>query len=325
MKEGYWVVRTYVSGAVGEKTKFWVQGTRPTSRSRRKERSEIKKQEQNEYAAQKQMARLLNANFCQGDQLLGLDYAPAGLARLEAYIAAHPFPIQESGNDEADHMEQLRLAADREMRLCLRRVKRELAKDGIELKYIAITSDMDGDTGEAVRVHHHLVVNREARDAFAEKWAELGGVAWSPLSGQPDYTAIAEYFIRQVRRVPDAKKYVSSRNLVRPQPKDRAVLSDAELRVPKGGRLLFRNEFKPGRPQYIRYVLPDRPDHGRGDPAPTEEDGGSLPQSACGCQLPHQREPLSKTGAKPSASGFGPEKDELANATSIARKGDAKP
>lgn len=266
MKEGYWVVRTYESGAVGEKTKFWVQGARPSSRSKRKERSEIKKQEQNEYSAQKQMARLLNANFRQGDLLLGLDYSTAGMDRLEAYIAEHPFPIPETGDEEADHMEQLRQAADREMRLCLRRVKRGLAKAGVALKYIAITSDMDGDTGEAVRVHHHLIVNEEARDAFVKKWQELGGVNWSPLSGQLDYTPVAEYFIRQVRRVPDAKKYVSSRNLVRPQPKDRVVLSDAEIRVPKGGKLLFRGEFKPGRPQYIRYVLPENRRNGEKAP-----------------------------------------------------------
>lgn len=256
MKEGYWVIRTYESGAVGEKTKFWVQGARPSSRSKRKEKSEIKKQEQNEYSTLKQMARLLNANFHKGDLLLGLDYSPAGMKRLEAYIAEHSFPIQESGDAEADHMEQLREAADREMKLCLRRVKRELAKASVALEYIALTSDMDGDTGEAVRVHHHLVVNAEARDAFVKKWAKLGGVDWSPLSSQEDYTPVAEYLLRQVRRVPDAKKYVSSRNLVRPQPKDRVVISDAEIRVPKGGKLLFRNEFKPGRPQYIRYIIP---------------------------------------------------------------------
>ena len=257
MKEGYWVIRTYESGAVGEKTKFWVQGLRPASRNKRKEKSEIKKQEQNEYSAQKQIARLINANFGEGDWLLGLDYSLEGMERLEAYIAEHPFPVPETGDEEADHMEQLRQAAEREMRLCLRRVKRELQKQAGALKYIAITSDMDGDTGEAVRVHHHLIVNREAREAFVQKWAELGGVDWSPLSGQLDYTAIAEYFIRQVRRVPDAKKYISSRNLERPQPRDRIVISDAELRVPKGGKLLFRSEFKPGRPQYIRYIIPE--------------------------------------------------------------------
>lgn len=256
MKEGYWVIRTYEAGAVGEKTKFWVQGTRQ-SRNQRKEKSQIKKQEQNEYSAQKRLARLINANFHPGDLLLGLDYSPAGMDRLEAYIAEHPFEIEGTGDAEADRMQQIRYAADREMRLCLRRVKRELQKTGAALKYIAITSDMDGDTGEAVRVHHHLVVNEEAREAFLQKWEELGGVNWSPLSHQEDYMPIAEYLLRQVRRVPDEKKYVPSRSLIQPQPKDRVVLSDAEIRVPKGGKLLFRNEFRPGRPQYIRYVLPE--------------------------------------------------------------------
>ena len=43
MKEGYWVVRTYQAGAVGEKTKFWVPGAR-TSKSSRREKQEIRKQ-----------------------------------------------------------------------------------------------------------------------------------------------------------------------------------------------------------------------------------------------------------------------------------------
>lgn len=257
MKEGYWVIRTYESGAIGDKTKFWVQGTRPFSRSKRKEQCEIKKQEQNEFSALKHMARLINANFHQGDLLLGLDYSADGMKRLEAYAATHPFPVQVTEDKEVNHAAQIHRAAERELRLCFRRVKRDLAKEGIALKYIAITSDMDGDTGETVRVHHHIVVNKEAQEAFVKKWKELGGVDWSTLSGQLDYTPVAEYFIRQVRRVPDAKKYIPSRNLVQPKPKDRVALSDAELRVPKGGKLLFRGEFKPGRPQYIRYVLPE--------------------------------------------------------------------
>ena len=57
--KGYWVVRTYEAGAVGEKTKFWVPGERP-SKSGRREKQEIKKQEQNEQSAEKSMARLLS-------------------------------------------------------------------------------------------------------------------------------------------------------------------------------------------------------------------------------------------------------------------------
>ena len=155
-------------------------------------------------------------------------------------------------------MDALRDAADRTLANCIRRVKRELAKDGIELKYISITADVDGKTGEAVRVHHHLIVKREARDAFLHKWQDLGlgGVSWSPLEKQDDYLEIAKYLLAQARRSREGEhKYTASRNLVRPQPKDRVAASSSEVRVPKGCRLLHRQEFKPGKAQYIRYRI----------------------------------------------------------------------
>lgn len=259
MQEGYWVVRTYEAGNVGEKTKFFVPGSRPTGKIRRKDRDSVRKQEQNEYASQKGMARLINANFRAGDLLIGLDYAPAGLERVIAWGRKKGLPVD--ALDEAEQRDAIWEAASHELDIALRRVKGRMKKQGLELKAVYITSDMNGETEEAVRVHHHLVVNREAREAFVDAWEKygLGYVDWTPLSAeQEDRTGIAEYFIRQVRRIPDAKKYRSTRNLTRPQPKDRVALTDAELRVPTGGELLFRQEFKPGRPQYIRYVLPEK-------------------------------------------------------------------
>lgn len=244
---GYWIVRTYEAGDVGEKTKFWIPEQRPT-KSERRLRSNIKKQEQNEASTVKGLARIINANFTAGDVLLGLDYSKAGMKRLE--IRARAFGADRY--DKEAWPEAIRQAAEHEVRLVLRRVKRELGS----VKYIAITSDMDGDTGEVVRVHHHLIVSGDCLDSFRKKWKEVGGVSWSHLGHQDDYMPIAEYLMRQVRHVPDAKKYISSRNLIRPQPKDRIVISGAELRVPRGGRILYRNEYRPGMPQYIRYVLP---------------------------------------------------------------------
>lgn len=248
------MVRTYEAGQVGEKTKYWVPGEKP-DRARRKEKSEIRKREQNEHAAEKQAARLINANFGPGDLLLGLDYSSEGMERLVRYLEKQGIDLD--ALDEGERLDALRMAAEREMKLVLRRVQRAMKKDGLDLKYIAVTSDMDGETGETVRVHHHLVVSGCAKVYFLDKWQKLGGVDWEVMSRQADYTPIAEYLLRQVRRVPDAKKYMPSRNLVRPQPKDRIVATGAELRVPKGGKLLHRNEFRPGRPQYIRYVLPE--------------------------------------------------------------------
>ena len=141
----------------------------------------------------------------------------------------------------------------------LRRVKRALEKEGRadELKYIAITSDMDGDTKETVRVHHHLIVPASCEHIIRMKWGH-GGTYCKPLSKQEDYLPIAEYLIAQVRGALNAKKFVSSRNLIRPQPKDRIAVSDAEIRVPRNCKLIQRAEYKRGAPQYIRYILPEK-------------------------------------------------------------------
>lgn len=249
MREGYWVVRTYEAGPVGEKTKFFIPGKRPEKKNSRMEAAEIRKQEQNEYSKKKNLARLLNANYKAGDLLIGLDYSEAGMRKLEKVCAR---TAEWAEGSEETRQEIIYEAAEKELKLCIRRVMRAMDKEGEEIRYIAITSDMDGDTGESVRVHHHLVVNAEAHAAFLSKWT-LGGVSIEPLSKQGDYTPIAEYLIKQVRRRKDAKAYATSRNLKRPQPKDRVALSDAPLRVPKGGRLIFCGEYRPGTPQYIRY------------------------------------------------------------------------
>ena len=328
MKDGYWVIRTYESGLVGEKIKFWVPGERPKKKLTRKQRSDVRKAAQNEESAVRQMARLINANFHPGDYLLGLDYSPEGMLRVEYEAAgqkggramlaptvadtrtvahrcaslrgdgdagekgsrikdqgsggrgtradercsplraqndgrrsrsrgAHCAPLPKTFLTQGQRMDAIRKAAGHQLVNCIRRVKRELAAEGVELKYIFVTSDTDGKTGEAVRVHHHLIVNREARDAFVRKWQEkgLGGVSWSPLEKQEDYIEIAKYLLAQVRKVESENQYTSSRNLIRPQPKDRVAASSSEVRVPKGAHLLHRQEYKPGKAQYIRYRI----------------------------------------------------------------------
>lgn len=271
MKEGYYVIRTYESGAIGEKTKFFVPGKRPEGKMSRRQKNAIRKAEQNEYSAQKNLARILNANFTAGDLFLGLDYNDIGLQRIRHWARKHDLPIDEGTEEEKQNA--LWEAAAHELDIALRRVKRKLEKIGTELKAVYCTSDMDGDTGEIVRVHHHLVVNADAKEAFVEAWEKygLGGVSWTSLwADQLDRTPIAEYIIRQVRRIPDAKKFRSTRNLVRPKAKDRVVYTDNELQVPRGGKLIFRQEFETRQTssrmtqnrqsQYIRYILPEKKD-----------------------------------------------------------------
>lgn len=270
-KEGYWVIRTYEAGAVGEKTKFFVPGSRPTGKIRKRDLDAVRKQEQNAANAQKTLARLINENFATGDLLMGLDYSEEGMVKLLQWGRKHGLAVD--SQDEGERMNAVWEAAAHQLEVAIRRVKRRLEKQDMELKAITITSDMDGETGETVRVHHHLVVNAGVQNAFLDAWEKygMGGVSWTPLwENQQDRSPIAEYFIRQVRRIPDAKKYRSTRNLVRPKPKDRVALSDAELRVPKGALLMFRQEYRPNMPQYIRYVLPKW----QNNPTGTDPGGG---------------------------------------------------
>lgn len=266
-KEGYFVIRTWEAGDIGEKTKFFVPGKKPDGIPSRRQKNAIRKQEQNEYSALKMLARLIHANFTAKDLLLGLDYSDEGLERVLSWGRKNGLPV-----DSADEMlrnDAIREAAAHELDIALRRVKRELDKSDLELKGIYVTSDMDGVTGEIVRVHHHLIVNAGTEEAFLKCWEKfgLGGVSWEHLwENQIDRTRLAEYLLEQVRRVPDAKKYRSTRNLVRPIHKDRIVSTDNELVVPKGGKLIFRQEyenkmglqsdFQNRRPQYIRYITP---------------------------------------------------------------------
>lgn len=243
--DGCWVIRTYKAGAVGEKIKYWAPGLR-SAKSERRLRSEIKKQQQNEASAEKRMARAIHANFTSRDFLVGLDYDSAGLQMVLAGLDA----AAERFADDAYR------ACHHRLRLWLRSVRRACAKEGVPFRYLAVTSDMNGKTGETVRLHHHVIVNREALEIALAKW-KLGGTHHEHLYGVVDQSALAVYLLRQVRRLPDEKKYIPSRNLVIPQPRDRIARGGAELAVPRGGQLLHRSEWQPGRPQYIRYILPE--------------------------------------------------------------------
>ncbi|BAK99722.1 hypothetical protein OBV_25240 [Oscillibacter valericigenes Sjm18-20] len=247
MKDGYWALRKYTAGPVGESIKYWIPGEKP-SRSERRIKSDIRKQKANEANCERTFARLTHENFRNGiDQLVGLDYSQEGYEKMLA--------SRVKNLDGLSEIDRIMALAQHQAELFLRRVGRECKKRGIPFRYLMVTSDMDGKTGEAVRVHHHMIVNAEALDICKEKWT-MGGVDYEALWKRDDQTDLAEYLMKQVRRLPDAKKYTPSRNLIRPRPKDRIAINGSELRLPKGAALLYRSPYKPGMAQYIRYVLP---------------------------------------------------------------------
>lgn len=250
MKEGYWVIRKYKAGPVGEAIKFWMPGKRP-ARMTRQIRRDAQRAAKNASSAIRTAARLVNENFGEADGLLGLDYNEEALNKLRASI---PASVTE---EEAEDL--LLDLAGHQMELFIRRIKRAMKKDGLEIFYFAVTSDREYDERKKelipARVHHHLIVNEEAKAYIMAAWT-AGGVDWKPLSAQPDYTQIVTYLLKQVRHRPDVNKYKTSRNLKRPKTEDRLAISGSELRPPRGAILLDRGAYAPGQPQYIRYILP---------------------------------------------------------------------
>lgn len=250
MKDGYWAMRKYRAGRIGETVKYWVPGRKPT-KSERRLKSDIRKLAANESSAVKTVARLIHANFFPGkDMLVGLDYSTEGYEKKLG-----PLPSEETDEEERERIYEL---AEHQMELCVRRVARKCRKEGVPFRYITFTSDMDGDTREPVRVHHHLIVNEEAVEIVKAAW-KLGGTDWEKLWGD-DQSDLAAYLVRQVRRRAGKAKYSPSKNLKRPKPKDRIAVNGSEVRVPKGAQLLYRAPYRPGQTQYIRYILPEKGD-----------------------------------------------------------------
>lgn len=253
-----YMIRRIRSGKVIEESIFPVAPNTQPRKGRRRGATTVRKQDANDRDAVKRLARTLNANCVPGDLLIQPTYTDAALYALA------------DGLQEGD-LEELRRRAEHDLALFLRRLSRELGRQGGTLRAVSLTSDMDGDTGEIVRVHHHVVLMGSglrmedgelyAGDkAVAEIWGR-GSVDWEPLRHQDDYTPLAAYLLRQVRRRPDGKKYHVTRNLKKPELlSERIVYHPTKLRAPKGAKILQDGNYEPGQPHYIRYVRPAKRD-----------------------------------------------------------------
>lgn len=249
-----WMRRTIQAGAVQEKYNFLApEKARP--RGRRIGHVTPREQDVNEHTAEKRLARIMNCNFRHNDLLVTLTYDEDSLQALA---------------DQAQQGDDPRQAAEAELSRFFARLKYHAGKAGVRLsRYIAVTADLDGDTGEVVRCHHHLVLPAQAirfedgrlyagRADVETLWGH-GSVNLRTLHDQADLTPVAVYLLRQVRRVPDRAKYRAARGMEKPVIVDEELDSGMrELKAPKGAKILYRSAYEPGRPQYIRYVVPER-------------------------------------------------------------------
>lgn len=257
---GYWVIVTHQAGRIGEKVKYWIPGEAPP-RSERKRKADLRKVRQNDNNAVRRVARIMNENFQErAGSCLVLEYGTKEIKRIGLAYDYDP--------QDAEHWDDVWDAANNQLRLFLRRCRRACRKAGVQLRYMGWTSDMkfDGKVQAQVhtRIHHHLIVNPEAEAICMQQWHH-GGCGGKRLMQQPDHTDFAQYLMDQVRRIGGRKRYIPSRNLRKPKESiPRIAPSSREVQPPKGAVLLDRAPYKPGRPQYIRYILP-----GKGEDEPT--------------------------------------------------------
>lgn len=231
--------RKYIcTNGVVEVTQFVVGDKQTGGRKWHRAKSAEDKRDENARQAVRVAARILNCNYCQEDKLLTLTYSDEEQERLFA------------GIDPDETLEK----AKKVVSVALEKVRKEL-RGSVTMRTFTVTADMDGETGELVRVHHHVVVTDAAARAITDRWSH-GIVHTENLYKQDDYTPLAAYLLGQVRHREGKKKYSCSRNMVKPKVEEQVLAEapDNEIRVQPGAKVLDRTPYREGTlSQYVRY------------------------------------------------------------------------
>lgn len=247
-QEGLYMVTKIISGEVVERRKSRIT-QRPVKRGGRiKGNSSEKKIVGNREYAKLALARVLNCNFCPGDLWLTAKFDQAGLEAIGGTYEG----AKKAGKKFID------------------RLVYRLKKLGLVVRWVLAPSEIDGDTGELVRPHVHIVITGDAftmRDkqlCLGEETVDaiwgLGCVDVQFLRHQRDYKPLADYIVNQSRGVPDEKKWTCSRNMKKPIIRREVVTNGRQLRVPAGAVELPGTKYDPEKGQnFVRY-LPQKRD-----------------------------------------------------------------
>ena len=247
-REGLYMITKIVSGNVVERRKCKIT-RRPAKRGGRiRGNSSEKKVVGNKEYAKLQLARAINCNMVPGDLMLTAKFDPEGLEAI-------------GGTYEG---------AKKAGRKFIDRLAYRIRKMGMVCKWFLVPSEIDGETGELVRPHVHIIISgaaftmRERKLCLGEEpvdsiWG-LGNVDVQFLRHQDDYYPLAAYLVNQARGVPDEKKWSCSRNMVKPKVTREIVTSGGQLRVPAGAVELPGTRYDPENGQnFVRYI-PKRKD-----------------------------------------------------------------
>lgn len=172
--------------------------------------------------------------------------------------------------DELDHRGELFLRAA--ARLC--------RKKGKPFKWIFAPTDRDGDSGELVRPHIHMILSGSlTTDELRRLW-RYGTVDVRTIRREKSHKRLAAYIVRQARHTPNAKKWRCSRNLAVPRlMREFWVEPGQKYRLPNGA-VECEREYDPdaGKQLYLAYRTDvdeyGEPQEGDGAPPKKGKRGG---------------------------------------------------
>ena len=203
-----------ICGRVEERRKYYDARSHPPGEHREKKgkpTSEAQKKV-NRRKAERELRRLMNANFEDGDYLVRLDF------------------FKENAPPDGKRMQDL-------MNKALRKLRAEYKKAGKVLKYIYVK-----EIGPRGGRHVHMVMNRCDTELIRKCWP-YGGIHIDPLNSNGQYKKIASYFMKYADRTEATegkligKRYYPSRSLKKPVIKKRKIRAQRYremIKVPEG-------------------------------------------------------------------------------------------
>lgn len=230
-----------ISGRVVETRRSWMpvrQTGEPIKKrgTRKAGASSEKKIKANETESARKLARVINSTVEAGDLLATLKYEDAHL----------PASYEE---------------AEEDMSRFLRILRREFRKEhGRAPWLIWVTANWSPKRNAPARVHHHLIVERDAYALLGKLW-QGGGLNIEMLDGRADHSDLAAYLHANVQNQPAKKTWHTSRNVKRPMFTEPEEVQDVEDVQPEQGAVIKEHQVtadEEGRivGSYLRCVLP---------------------------------------------------------------------
>lgn len=170
---------------------------RKGKRAKKKKESLPKQKNLNEKTARRKLIQIVNTNFTNND-----------------IFATYTYP--QSKQPDLD-------TALEDRRKLIERIKYHMAKDGIELKYVAVT-EFGGTEEKPTNIHHHIILNAGLdRNLLEDLWAKGRGKKKKKIGmantkrlqmDEAGLTKIAGYV---TKRPEGRKRWTTSQNLERPE------------------------------------------------------------------------------------------------------------